>query len=411
LKVSGHLRVRSRTKGGDKDMSEEKYSELLKPIEERYRKNPWSEELSWELVYEHIPKDQWSNFTENGGAVKLLKFLESSFNTEELFDTGNVISEKQICWERIGNFFKNLGNFHEAIVFYSSLYEKLIDAQLENNIWVDKVKPLVWISDCYNYLEFPVISKRYLMYALCEDAIRENGQCNPVDMASYWRLKTRHGMTEDKIKNYYVSAYGKYSENIQAAQYPEWIVQNLDDKTWSLGVPSPSEGYLFNINFSYLKKLKDNLGDSQGNNLESLAEYLLLCMPGCSVNKRKRSYSNEYDIVCSMEGYEIDFRSEFGRYFICECKDCKNSANVTTILKFCRILDSFKAKFGIIFSTKGISGKGKDRNAEREIYKMYQDRGVIIIVVDEDDIQKILDGSNFITMLKEKYEKVRLDLR
>ncbi len=42
---------------------------------------------------------------------------------------------------------------------------------------------------------------------------------------------------------------------------------------------------------------------------------------------------------------------------------------------------------------------------------MFQDRGAIIIVVNRDDIQKVADGADFIVMLRDKYERVRLDLR
>ena len=75
--------------------------------------------------------------------------------------------------------------------------------------------------------------------------------------------------------------------------------------------------------------------------------------------------STDHDVVCSMEGFEVDFRSEFGRYFVCECKDWKDPADFTTIAKFCRLLDSFKARFGILFSKRGISGENRSLYAAR----------------------------------------------
>ena len=83
---------------------------------------------------------------------------------------------------------------------------------------------------------------------------------------------------------------------------------------------------------------------------------------------------------------------------------------MTDILKLCRILDSVKSRFGILFSTTGVSGQGKCRYAEREIMKLYQDRGIIIAVVDKDDLRVVAEGGNFISLLRKKYEKVRLDL-
>jgi hypothetical protein len=111
-----------------------------------------------------------------------------------------------------------------------------------------------------------------------------------------------------------------------------------------------------------------------------------------------------------MEGLEVDFRSEFGRYFVCECKDWERAADFTTMAKFCRVLDSVKSRFGILFSKEGISGIKETTNAAREQLKVFQDRGMVIVVVDMDDLNKVANGNNFINMLRTKYESVRLDL-
>ena len=120
--------------------------------------------------------------------------------------------------------------------------------------------------------------------------------------------------------------------------------------------------------------------------------------------------STDYDIVCSMEGFDVDFRSELGRYFVCECKDWNKPADFTAMAKFCRVLDSVKSKFGIMFSREGISGAGHTRYAEREQLKVFQDRGMVIIVIDEEDLRKVAGGTNFAKILRKKYERVRLDL-
>jgi len=70
-----------------------------------------------------------------------------------------------------------------------------------------------------------------------------------------------------------------------------------------------------------------------------------------------------------------------------------------------------KALFGIIFSPNGLSGEGEAENADREVLKIYQDRGMVIVVVTREDLQRVAEGANFISILREKYEIVRLDLR
>jgi len=112
-----------------------------------------------------------------------------------------------------------------------------------------------------------------------------------------------------------------------------------------------------------------------------------------------------------MEGSETDFRAEFGRYFVCECKDWSKPADFSAFAKFCRVLDSVKSKFGILFSRSGISGEGRKSDAVLEQIKVFQDRGIIIIVINEEDIAEIANNDkSFISMLRYKYEKVRLDL-
>ena len=112
-----------------------------------------------------------------------------------------------------------------------------------------------------------------------------------------------------------------------------------------------------------------------------------------------------------MEGFEVDFRSEMGRYFVCECKDWSKPTDFTTMAKFCRVLDSTKSRFGILFSKKGISGAEKTTDAEREQLKVFQDRGMVIVVIDEKDLDYVADGGNFINLLRQRYEKIRLDLK
>ena len=111
-----------------------------------------------------------------------------------------------------------------------------------------------------------------------------------------------------------------------------------------------------------------------------------------------------------MEGSDIDFRSELGRYFVCECKDWTKKADVRTVAVLCRVLDSVKARFGILFSKNGISGAGKGQHAELEQLKAFQDRGSVIVVFDKKDLQQLAKGANFISLLREKYEWVRLNL-
>jgi hypothetical protein len=248
------------------------------------------------------------------------------------------------------------------------------------------------------------------MLTLCEDAIRENGAVSPENSGIYFRLVWLHGVPERELLRF----AGRFNElavaNPERAKFPEWILQQVD-QAWITELPSPSEAGVYVVNPLYVICLLQTLGEGSGTELELLAEYLLSCMPGCRTTRRQRSGSTDYDIICAMEGFEVDFRSELGRYFVCECKDWDKPADFTAMAKFCRVLDSTKSRFGILFAKTGISGQGQSRYAEREQLKVFQDRGVVIVVVDKKDLEYVAAGAHFTQMLREKYEMVRLDLR
>lgn len=134
-------------------------------------------------------------------------------------------------------------------------------------------------------------------------------------------------------------------------------------------------------------------------------------MPGCKTKRRQLTDSGDHDIICSMEGFEVDFRSELGRYFVCECKDWDKPADVTAIKKFSTTLDSINSRFGIMFSKGHISGKDKDRHAERELLNKFQRDAKVIVVVDEQNLRDVARGANFTSLLRKKYERVRLNLK
>jgi len=179
-------------------------------------------------------------------------------------------------------------------------------------------------------------------------------------------------------------------------------------------IETPSTGELshYLINPVYIKQLQNGLGKTSGINLELIASYLMSSMPGCRTYKRVPQFGNttDYDVVGSIDGAITDFRSELGRYFICECKDWEKSVDFSTMSKFCRILTSTKIKFGILFAREGISGTGKIVHAEREQRKVFQDSNIIIVVISNQDIESIKMGKNLIGLLRSKYEAVRLDL-
>jgi hypothetical protein len=281
--------------------------------------------------------------------------------------------------------------------------------QNQSNTQTHKGMPLIWMRDFHLSLGHLVIAKRLAMLTLCEDAIRDHGKVNVKESGTYFRLAYEHGMSDKEIEKYIQNAYEIYQKFPNDSRYPEWILQKLD-KDWMIEIPTTSELFIYTPNIQYVEYLFNSIGDKTGKTLEILSEYVLSVIPGFRTYSRQRTPSTDYDIVCNIEGAPIDFRSELGRYIICECKDWTKKVDFTTIAKFCRILDSTKCKTGILFSREGISGSEKNKDAARELLKVFHDRDLVILVINLTDLQSLIYGKNIISILRKKYENVRLDL-
>jgi hypothetical protein len=364
---------------------------------------PWFSELR-----EKAPPALFSLTSQIDGAVRLVAELQKTYPYERFVSEDDRLASQRV-WELFGLFYLNHGRNHEALALFEALYEQELKAQETNKEWFNKGTPLVWISDCYFRMGFVALAKRYLMLTLCEDAVTAKGEVRAEGSGYYWRAVVLPRLPHREVAKYVAATYRIWETDKEKGLFPEWVLQQAD-QLWMTEFPTHQEAALCPVSKPYIRHLLTELGDPTGKSLEQLAEHVLLCMPGCRTTRRQRSPSTDYDIVCSIEGLDIDFRSELGRYFLCECKDWKRAADFTTVAKFCRVLDSTKCRFGILFSTHGISGQGKARDAERETIKVFQDRGVVIVVVDKSDLESVAEGVNFVSLLRAKYERVRLDL-
>jgi hypothetical protein len=328
--------------------------------------------------------------------AQLLRVLSSNVAP---VDVATAAGDK--VWESCGSYLSESGRTHEALILFLKLYELKLAAQLTLGR-VHKGAPLIWISYCFAQLGFPVHAKRYAMLAFCEDAVEGKGRVSP-DGGAYFRLMWLGGMREEEL-NAYARQVFLFQQDPQLGQYPEALLQRLDNK-WVREAPSSGESFYYVVSETYVDFLLRKADARDDRAFEDLAEYLISCMAGCRCGKRKQSPSTEYDLICSVEGIPMDFRSEWGRYFVCECKNSKYKIGFTDFAKFCRILDSVKAKFGIMFSRMGI-----ENSAIREQQKIFQDRGITLIALDLDDLKQIANGSNLISLLRSRYEAIRLDL-
>ena len=324
--------------------------------------------------------------------------------SEQRVSIGNQLRAWEVCG---GAYLQIPGRRQDALAVFRGLSGTYL-RQASYGVGIHKAMPLVYIADCHLALNHTVLAKRYMMLTAVEDAILRQGQVPPNE-GVYFRLVWHFGMPRSELLRLSTEAARIGLSHPVNGRYPEWVLQELD-QNWMIEFPTPEEASRYEVTAQYVQSLIDGLGDGTGQTLERLAHYLLGAIPGCRALRRQQSNSTDYDVVCALEGFDLDFRSDLGRYFVCECKDWNTAADFTAFAKFCRVLDSVKCKFGIISSPSDISGKGKRSDAELEQMKVYQDRGIVIVVINNDDLKSIVGGANLIAMLRRKYEETRLDL-
>lgn len=355
-----------------------------------------------------LGKPHWAGLLEDrSGAWKLATELPESLPAEKVALDGSL--EREI-WEVIAYSYLVSQRWYDAIALYTSMYNHFLRYQVATGSRVHKGMPLVWLAECFLGIGNVPLRKRYLMLTLIEDAIQGQGNIDPTGTGSYFRLVWGHGMTDVEFSRYATEANSIFLADPGQGLFPEYILQELDTN-WLIELPTPNDSSIYVTNTLYIQHLIRQLGEPSGKVLERLAEYLMSCIPGCRTRRRITGGSTDYDIICSMEGPALDFRADFGRYFICECKDWDTPANFTVFAKFARVLDSVKASFGVLFSSQGITGLARLEGARLDQMKVFQDRGMVIVVVSRADLDVLSQGANLVSMLRSKYEDVRLDLR
>jgi hypothetical protein len=170
-------------------------------------------------------------------------------------------------------------------------------------------------------------------------------------------------------------------------------------------------GYLpshkFKINKKYFKNLltktlKAELKNQKGKLLEELAAYLFnSCGDLFEITySRKLTDTHEIDrVVFTAPG---SFFREWGDFLIVECKNTKQAVNTKVIDVLVSNIRGTKSRAGVLFSMRGVTSVAKINIREN-----YLRDDIIIIVIDQDDLQQIAKGVNFIKVLWDKYKTLR----
>jgi hypothetical protein len=177
---------------------------------------------------------------------------------------------------------------------------------------------------------------------------------------------------------------------------------------------APAELDIYELNKAYANKLMELMKAPSarvtGKDLEKLASYFLGSIPGFEVRSDLRAEDTQYDGLVRNTGPKFDFRTDLGFHLLVECKQWSEAVGVAEVSQFINKLVLQDCRGGFLFSSRGITGEGKIRDAELQILKAHYRAGKVILVLNEHDFESVSAGKNLVLVLREKYEELRFDV-
>lgn len=180
-----------------------------------------------------------------------------------------------------------------------------------------------------------------------------------------------------------------------------------------------SQDYVIEPNYEIdLKEFEDALeaidnadtSQERGDAFEEFAGVLMEAMPFIRVRERNlRSRTNELDLVVEYTGAdETKIFDKVSSDFLIECKHWSEPVGSDPVGNFIQKMSKLSVDFGIMFARNGITG-AEETDGYGQIRDAFIQSDKVILVVDDEDLERILDGESFYHILDEKYYNSRFD--
>ncbi len=363
-----------------------------------------------DLFREIGKRDLFGEKTEKRNCLPLiLKFLRSNI-PRKIYSDPEPNRQFFELWQTVGKTFEAKERIHGAKAIFESLYHEITAAQIEEECYIPKGMPLVWMRDyCFNNLNQPWLAQRYILLTIIEDAIANKGHINPNTVGSYWRAVWFHNIEDAVFRKMAKNAYRLFNNDKDMGRFPEWILLNLMDD-FSVKYPSNQEIEISPLNEPFAEHWFGRICSEKkkkGAHFEDFCAYLMSCMPGFEVQRRVQTGDYHFDALIRNKSNATDYRSDFGIYIITESKNWSDPIGPQEISYFASKMLFHDIRTGIIFSQKGNTGKGENRNAALTLLKSFYKVGRIIIILTEADIRKVIAARNLVGLLQSKYEAAR----
>lgn len=180
-----------------------------------------------------------------------------------------------------------------------------------------------------------------------------------------------------------------------------------------------SQDYVIEPNYEIdLKEFEDALeamdnadtSQERGDAFEELAGVLMEAMPFIKVREQNlRTKTSELDLVVEYTGAdETKIFDKVSSDFLIECKHWSEPVGSDPVGNFIQKTDKLSVDFGIMFARNGITGD-EQTDGYGQIRDALIQSGKVILVVDNEVIERILDGESFYQILDEMYYERRFD--
>lgn len=215
---------------------------------------------------------------------------------------------------------------------------------------------------------------------------------------------------------------------ISAADYLKLVIKNSTNTFQELTAWKEKD-------YLEYRSLLDNLKAVNGNNrikttdkgeaLETLVKFIIRKTYFFKVYGNVTTGTNEIDQVVTFSEEGKQALKQFGisrslipiysDLFLGECKNYKDSLGVTWVGKFYGLLNSCDCDFGIIFSTKGLTGKEDEWSNSYGLIRVFNmiekyrnNRKFNIIEFNIEDYEKIANGTSFFKLVEAKINAMQL---
>lgn len=320
--------------------------------------------------------------------------------------------------ERIGD--KQLG-----ISSFKRYYERCLELELENNGRIHKGDTLYFLGKFHYELRKFDEAFYYWILAFLDDILSEfyktvnvrSEVCIPESLRTpvcgtlqlYFDIPI---INLQNLKNNSWKVLENETDTIFDPEILKFKLRNAGRQT-----PRLVDYQSYHPHISYLKSIYDKAKRSSDPRLwEQFAAFLLSSIDGFEpiTNLRAGVGSYEFDTIIRNCTRNEVFVSSLGDYIGVECKYLKKrKVDVEALNHFASKLKYHDMRCGIIFSKTPISGYGDDkgeRYGKLVQAKIFNRNNIVIFDISENDVKRILKGTNLIELIIEKYEIVRLAL-